>query len=318
MYRSWIELRHLRYFVAVSEELHFGRAAARLHMSQPPLSQQIRSLETELGLTLLRRTNRRVELTNAGTAFLEGARRTLESANQTVREARSADDGETGELVLGFVDSAIYGYMPVVLRAYRKQHPSVRVVIRGLTSAEQVEKLERGEIQVGILRPLRVSSRLVIEELGREHLVVALPKGHQLAAKKQLHISDLRDEPLVFFRRDSAPAVYDRIMGMFHREGQLPHVAQEAGEQHTILGLVAAGLGYSITAEGMRQWGTENVVYRPLAHQNAWVPMGVAWRRSDRSDPVRWFVETARQHRASEVTRQVSKTVARRKTAART
>ena len=287
-------------------------------MSQPPLSQQIRSLEAELGLTLLRRTNRRVELTNAGIAFLEGARRTLESANQSVREARSANDGETGELILGFVDSAIYGYLPVVLRAFRKEHPSVRVVIRGLTSAEQVEKLERGEIQVGILRPLRVSSRIVIEELGREHLVVALPKGHRLAAKKQLRISDLRDEPLVFFRRDFAPAVYDRIMGMFHREGQLPHVAQEAGEQHTILGLVAAGLGYSITAEGMREWGTENVVYRPLAHQNAWVPMGVAWRRSDRSDPVRWFVETARQHGAAAARGLSGKAFSQRKIAART
>lgn len=287
-------------------------------MSQPPLSQQIRSLEAELGLSLLRRTNRRVELTTAGVAFLEGARRTLDSANQAVREARSADDGETGELVLGFVDSAIYGYMPLVLRAFRKEHPSVRVVIRGLTSAEQVEKLERGEIQVGILRPLRVSSRLVIEELGREHLVVALPKGHRLAAKKHLQISDLRDEPLVFFRRDYAPAVYDRIMGMFHREGQLPHIAQEAGEQHTILGLVAAGLGYSITADGMQQWGTENVVYRPLAHQNAWVPMAVAWRRSDRSDPVRWFVETARRHSASARPQRVRGPVARRKTALRT
>jgi len=299
MYRSEIELRHLRYFIAVSEELHFGRAAARLHMSQPPLSQQIRSLEAELGLTLFRRTNRRVELTSAGIAFLEGARRTLESANQTVRDARSADDGETGELVLGFVDSSIYGYMPAVLRAFRKQHPSVRVNIRALASAEQVEKLERGEIQVGILRPLRVSSRLVIEELGREHLVVALPKGHRLAGHKQIRISDLRDESLVFFKREFAPAVYDRIMGMFHRDGQLPHIAQEAGEQHTIIGLVAAGLGYSITAEGMRDWGTAGVVYRPLAHPYAWVPMGVAWRRGDRSDPVRWFVETARQLGAS-------------------
>jgi DNA-binding transcriptional LysR family regulator len=299
MYRSEIELRHLRYFVAVSEELHFGRAAARLHMSQPPLSQQIRSLEAELGLTLFRRTNRRVELTSAGIAFLEGARRTLESANQTVRDARSADDGETEELVLGFVDSAIYGYMPSVLRAFRKQHPSVRVTIRALASAEQVEKLERGEIQVGILRPLRVSSRLVIEELGREHLVVALPKGHRLASRKEIRIPDLREEQLVFFKREFAPAVYDRIMGMFHRDGQLPHIAQEAGEQHTIIGLVAAGLGYSITAEGMRDWGTEGVAYRPLAHTNAWVPIGVAWRRADRSDPVRWFVETARKLGAS-------------------
>jgi DNA-binding transcriptional LysR family regulator len=275
-------------------------------MSQPPLSQQIRSLEAELGLTLFRRTNRRVELTSAGVAFLEGARRTLESANQTVRDARSADDGETGELVLGFVDSSIYGYMPAVLRAFRKQHPSVRVNIRALASAEQVEKLERGEIQVGILRPLRVSSRLVIEELGREHLVVALPKGHRLANRKEIRIADLREESLVFFKRAFAPAVYDRIMGMFHRDGQLPHIAQEAGEQHTIIGLVAAGLGYSITAEGMRDWGTEGVVYRPLAQPNAWVPIGIAWRRADRSDPVRWFVETAREQGASSRKRRVT------------
>lgn len=263
-------------------------------MSQPPLSQQIRTLETELGLTLLKRTNRRVELTAAGTVFLEGARRTLESADKTVRDARSAADGETDELILGFVDSSIYGYMPTILRAFRKAHPSVRVIIRALTSAEQVEKLERGEIHVGIMRPLRVSSRLVIEEIGREQLVVALSKGHPLGTKKQLKIEDLRNEPLVFFKRAFAPAVYDRIMGMFQREGHIPHIAQEAGEQHTILGLVAAGIGYSLTAEGMSQWGAEGVIYRPLAHPSASIPMGVAWRRADRSDPVRWFVETAR------------------------
>jgi len=280
--------------VAVAEELHFGRAAARLHISQPPLSQQIRSLESELGLSLLRRTNRRVELTEAGRVFLEGARRTLDVANQSVREARNVHEGETAELTLGFIDSSIYGFMPAVLRSFREQHPSVRVVIRALSSAEQVEKLERGEIQVGILRPLRVSSRLVIEELGRERLMVALPQGHRLASKKELHIKDLKDEPLVFFRRDFAPAVYDRIMGMFHREGQTPDIAQEACEQYTLLGLVAAGLGFSIAAEGMRQWQNEGIVYRPLAHPSAWVPVAVAWRRGDRSEPVRWFVETAR------------------------
>lgn len=278
----------------MAEELHFGRAAARLHISQPPLSQQIRSLESELGLSLLRRTNRRVELTEAGRVFLEGARRTLDTANQSVREARNVHEGETAELILGFIDSSIYGFMPAVLRSFREQHPSVRVVIRALSSAEQVEKLERGEIQVGILRPLRVSSRLVVEELGRERLVVALPKGHRLAAKKDLHIKDLKDEPLVFFQRDFAPAVYDRIMGMFHREGQTPDIAQEAGEQYTLLGLVAAGLGFSITSEGMRQWQNEGIVYRPLSHPSAWVPVAVAWRRADRAEPVRWFVETAR------------------------
>jgi len=307
VYRSGIELRHLRYFVAVAEELHFGRAAARLHMSQPPLSQQIRSLESELGLSLLRRTNRRVELTEAGQVFLEGARKTLETANQVVRETRNVHDGETAELILGFIDSSIYGYMPALLREFRQQHPSVRVIIRALTSAEQVEKLERGEIQVGILRPLRVSSRLVVEELGREQLVVALPKGHRLAAHKELQVADLKDEPLVFFRRDFAPAVYDQFIGLFHREGQTPNIVQEAGEQHTMIGLVAAGLGYSITAEGMSKWGTEGVVYRPLAHASAWVPMSIAWRRADRSEPVRWFVETARAYGPSSLGTSIAK-----------
>jgi DNA-binding transcriptional LysR family regulator len=283
----------------VAEELHFGRAAARLHISQPPLSQQIRSLETELGFSLFWRSNRRVELTGAGHAFLEGARRTLDSANQAVRDGRAVHGGATAELTLGFIDSSIYGFMPAVLRSFRKQHPSVRVVIRSLSSGEQVERLERGEIQVGILRPVRVGSRLVIEEIGREQLVIALPKGHRLEALEKIRIADLKDEPLVFFRRETVPSVYDRIIGMFHKEGQMPDVAQEAGEQHTLLGLVAAGLGYSIGAEGMRRSGTEGVIYRPLAHPNAWVPIGIAWRRNDRSEPVRWFVETARAHAAS-------------------
>ena len=207
--------------------------------------------------------------------------------------------GRTAELVLGFIDSSIYVIMPAVLRSFRSLHASVRVVIRGLISAEQIDLLERGEIQVGILRPVRVGPRLVIEEIGRERLVVALPKGHRLADLEQIRISDLKDEPLVFFRREFAPAVYDRIMGMFHTAGQTPDIAQEAGEQHTLLGLVAAGLGFSIGAEGMSHWGADAVIYRPLAHPSAWVPIGIAWRRSDHTDQVRWFVETARAYGAS-------------------
>lgn len=227
-------------------------------------------------------------------AFLDGARRTLASANETIKAARVAHSGETAVITLGFVDSSIYGFMPVVLRAFRKQHPSVRVVIRALSSAQQVEALERGDIQVGILRPVRASARLIIEEIARERLIVAVPRGHRLASLDQIHIEDLRDEPMVFFQRDTVPSVYERIMGMFRRAGQEPNIVQEAGEQHTLIALVAAGLGYSITAAGPQYWGTRDVVYRPLAHAAAWIPMGIAWRRAERSEPVSWFVETAR------------------------
>lgn len=289
-----MELRHLRYFVAVAEELHFGHAAARLHIAQPPLSQQIRNLETELGFKLFWRSNRRVELTSGGLAFLEGARRTLASADQAVMSARAADGGETAKVSIGFIDSAVYSLMPKILRAFRIAYPSVRVIIRAMSSAQQVEALERGEIQVGILRPIQASNRLIIEELVREQLVVALPKNHRLGALDRIHIRDLKDEAFVFFDRDYVPSVYDRIMGMFHRAGQMPNIVQEAGEQHTIIGLVAAGLGYTITAEGISDWAKGDVVYRPLVHQSAWIPMGVAWRRAERYKPVLWFVETAR------------------------
>jgi DNA-binding transcriptional LysR family regulator len=247
-----------------------------------------------LGLKLFWRSSRKVELTPAGAAFLEGARRTLADADEAVRIARSVRGGETAVVTLGFVDSSVYSFMPKVLRDFRRRYPEVRVVIQALSSAQQVLALERGEIQVGILRPLRTSSRIVMEELGRESLVVALPRAHRLADHERIRIDDLRNEPFVFFKREFAPSVYDRIVGMFHRAGQMPNIVQEGGEQNTLIGLVAAGIGYSITAEGLADWGTRDVVYRPLVHPAAWVSMSIAWRKNDRSDPVSSFVASAR------------------------
>ena len=288
-----MELRHLRYFVTVAEELHFGRAAALLHIAQPPLSQQIKALEAELGVRLFWRSSRRVQLTPAGAVFLEGARRTLAEAGETVRSARAAAGGERATIVVGFVDSSVYSFLPRILRAFLESHPTVRVRTRALTSAQQIDALERGDIHVGILRPARASPRIAVQELGRESLVVALTRGHPLTSLDRIRIDDLKGEPLVFFQRELVPSVYDLIMGMFLRAGQTPHIVQEAGEQHTLIALVAAGIGYTITAEGLQDWGTRDVVYRPLAHPAAWVSMNIAARRYSRSEPVASFIDSA-------------------------
>ncbi|MBJ7601291.1 MAG: LysR family transcriptional regulator [Candidatus Dormibacteraeota bacterium] len=279
--------------MTVAEELHFGRAAAILHIAQPPLSQQIKALEAELGVKLFWRSSRRVELTGAGVAFLDGARRTLAEAGEAARSARAAAGGERATIVVGFVDSSVYSFLPDILRAFMASHPTVRVKTRALTSAQQIDALERGDIQVGILRPARASSRIVVQELGREALVVALTRGHPLTGLDRVQIKDLQGEPLVFFQRELVPSVYDLIMGMFHRAGQMPHIVQEAGEQHTLIALVAAGIGYSITAEGLQDWGTRDVVYRPLAHPAAWVAMNIASKRSSHSEPVASFIDSA-------------------------
>src|SRR5438067_10636732 len=163
-----MELRQLRYFVAVAEELHFSRAAARLHIAQPPLSQQIKKLETELHTQLLWRTRRHVELTEAGKAFLEEARKALAQADHAARVAKLVAQGESRQLQLGFIDSALYGFVPRLLRSFREQKPDIQVVLHEMTSGQQVEALKRSEIQVGILRPTRGGAQLSFYEIGRE------------------------------------------------------------------------------------------------------------------------------------------------------
>jgi DNA-binding transcriptional LysR family regulator len=289
-----VELRQLRYFIAVAEELHFTRAAARLHIAQPPLSQQIQQLERELRTPLLHRTSRNVELTEAGRAFLDEARRTVAQAERAAQVARQAAMGPSAQLHLAFVDSSLHGYVPQLLRMHRRAQPNTHVTLTERSSGQQVEAIQRGEVQVGLLRPTRGGPQVVMEEIGRERLVAAIPADHPLGRRAEVSIDDLSGLPMVFFERSVAPGLHDQLMGLFRGAGAPPLIVQEASEGHTIVGLVAAGLGVSLVPETLSAWRQRDVVYRPLADAAARVAMCVGWRRGDRSDAVASFLATAR------------------------
>lgn len=289
-----MDLRHLRYFVAVAEELHFGRAAERLHIAQPPLSQQIKQLETEMAVTLFQRTKRHVELTPAGETFLVEARRTLEQADHAIASARLAHLADANELVLGFIDSAVYYYLPRLLSAYQRVHPNVQLTLREMTSGHQVEALEAGSIQAGILRPSRVGPHISFEEIARERFVVAVNRNHRLAHVRAIDLRDLREDRFVFFRRELAPELHDHMLGLIKKAGYSPRIVQEADEARTLIGLVAAGIGVFLTTESLWGWGGNDIVYKPLVEAATWLPMSLAWRVNDRSVALQAFVSSTR------------------------
>jgi DNA-binding transcriptional LysR family regulator len=289
-----MELRHLRYFIAVAEELHFSRAAARLHIAQPPLSQQIKQLEAELHTQLLWRTKRRVELTAAGEAFLEEARRTLAQADHAAWVAQSTAAGDTGQVQVGFIESALPRFLPRLLRSFRERHPKVQVVLQGLTSGQQVEALKRAEIQVAVLRPTRAGAQVAFHEIGTEGLLVAMPADHRLAELETVPVEELEHEGWVLFPRLLSPGLHDHLVGICRKAGFVPRVVHEAREGRTIVGMVGAGMGVALVAESMRNLGGLEVICRPLAASDARIPMCVAWRRDERARVVRSFIEIAK------------------------
>ena len=260
-----MELRHLRYFAAVAEELHFGRAAARLGMAQPPLSQQIRQLERELGVELLSRTRRRVELTEAGRVFLEEARAILQRVAQATTAARRAARGETGALAIGVVATATYGLMPRAFRLFRARHPDVALTIGVMSTGAQVAALRAGQLQLGIARPPFGDETLVAEPLHEEPVIAALPSGHPLSARRALPLRALAHEPFVLFPRDRRPGWYDFVLGLCRGAGFEPAVGQDAPELATAMALVAAGIGVTLVPAAVQDLRRSGVDYRPLA-----------------------------------------------------
>ncbi|MDT0345994.1 LysR family transcriptional regulator [Streptomyces litchfieldiae] len=262
-----MELRQLRYFLAVAEELHFGRAAERLGITQPALSQQIKRLENDLGARLLTREARRVSLSAAGAAFLPEARETLARAGRAARVARRTAAGQAGRVILGFVGSATDELLPRALPALRARHPELRLVLREMTSSEQVAALRRGDLDLGLLRPPSppvpgLRTRLV----AREPLVAAVPGDHALAERAVLTPADLAGEPFVLFPRERGPWLYDLIVDYCRAGGGAPpRVAQEAVMMQTITALVAAGLGLALVPSSQRAVVRRGVVFRPLA-----------------------------------------------------
>ncbi|MBB5236156.1 LysR family transcriptional regulator [Deinococcus budaensis] len=275
-----MELRHLRHFVALAEEQHFGRAAERVFVVQQALSNSIKNLEDEVGVPLVLRTTRRVQLTPAGREFLGGARETLAQAAQTVERARRAARGEVGRLTVGFVSGLAFGGLPEIVRSFREQFPNVSVDLRELTAQEQEAALRGGMIDVGLmLLPVR-DPALDSRPLWRQPLVAALPAGHRLARRRRLRIGDLAHEPFVFFPRHLRATYFDQVMRWCSGAGFTPNVVQEAIEIPTLLSLVAAGVGVFLPIEFFGRLSLPGVVYRPVEDAPV-VEIVAVWRREE-------------------------------------
>jgi DNA-binding transcriptional LysR family regulator len=289
-----MELRHLRYFVAVAEELHFRRAAERLNISQPPLSQQIQTLEAEVGVQLLLRDRRGVELTAAGQAFLTEARHTLGAADHAVATARRVAHGELGDLSVGFVGSTMYGRVPELLRAFREERGEVGIRLRELTSSEQMDALQARQIDIGFLRPPVAAAGITVETLFEEPIVVALPADHPLAGSPRVDARRLRDEAIVTLSAQDAPGIAAATDNLLAAAGVVPHVVQIVTEVPTAIGLVASGLGVTFVPESLMTLNRTGVVYRPLAGRRQTVRFAVAYRTRDQPPVVSAFLDLAR------------------------
>ena len=290
-----IELRHLRYFVAVAEELHFGRAASKLGIQQPPLSQQIKQLEAELGHALFTRTSRSVALTAAGRELLERTRRTLTRLQEDLHAVKRIGRGEVGVLNIGFAGSAMLSALPEVIKAYRREYPDVQLSLREMVTSDSVAHLRDGTIDLGFLRDPGAIDGLVIDSLLRESFVAILPAKHRLAKQKSISAAKLEGDPLIFYRRSVGPVAYDRTIGVFERAGFTPEIVQEAMQWPTAIRLVAAGLGVSIAPACVAKMSTPGVVFRRIVTKDAFTEIALGRRDEPATPTAEAFVRLARE-----------------------
>ena len=290
-----IDLRQLRYFIAVTETLHFGRAAEQLHISQPPLSRQIRLLEEALGVALFQRGKAAVRLTEAGAAFLPEVRRTLAQAEKAVaaaRAARPADAPSAGQFVLGYTTVFDRSAIPDVLEPLSRQFPDWRISMRGQHSISLVRALRQGAMDAAFIGLFTEAPGLVVRTVREEPLVVALPSGHALARRRQLALADLAGPgapPLYWFERRLNPGFYDHCQAYFERVGFAPALLPEPADHHITLGLIAEGRGVALVPASMRQVRRHGVVFRPLKpdREGGALTMGVALAyRADNPSPL--------------------------------
>lgn len=292
-----LDLRQLRYFIAVAEELHFGKAAERLHMTQPPLSQTILQLEELLGAPLFERSRRAVALTPAGEALLPEARRLLAQAGTLPDLVRRAAAGEQGRLSLAFVSSADYSVLPPFLRRYRAAYPQVQITLREATSDRQVDDLLHARIDAGLLIPPlpdKASVQLDYLKVLAEPLMLAAPAG--LVPEGAVWLREVPAAPLIIFPRPIAPALHDAILGCFRAAGITPVIGQEAIQMQTIVGLVSAGMGMALVPQSVSNLMRPGVEYRALRDPAPLVETGLAWRRDNASPVLQGFLELLRKN----------------------
>lgn len=285
-----MELRHLRYFITVAEELNFSRAAERLHIAQPPLSQQIRQLEAELGVQLFWRTKRRVELTEAGAAFLEEVHQVFRQVNQAVRTARRASRGEIGRLAIGFNSSATYSVLPNLLRQFQQQCPDVELVLHELTTSQQLEQLHCHQIDVGLLYLPVDENQLNVKPILQEPLMVALPETHALANYSHVSIRELIDEPFILPPHHLGAGLYSQIVDFFERINIYPKITQSATLLQTAISLVAGGVGIALVPASLRNLQRTGVIYKDITEPTPEIKIGIAWRKQDLSPILQQFI----------------------------
>jgi DNA-binding transcriptional LysR family regulator len=276
-----IELRHLRYFVAVAEELHFGHAAARLHMAQPPLSQAIRRLEEGIGCQLLARTSRSVALTPAGTAFLERARRTLRNVESDVQEARSIGQGQQGLLNVGFVGSAMLSTLPSILSRYVAAYPGVQRALHESFPSRVIDGLVAGDVDAGIVRDAEPVEGLIATPMLTEPFVAVLPAGHPAAGRASMSVAALAGTPFVLPPRSAGARAFEKPLVLCEEHGFRPRVAHEATHWLTILRLVGAGLGVSIAPACVRRIATPEVACVALDETRVVSELGLVHRQGE-------------------------------------
>jgi DNA-binding transcriptional LysR family regulator len=290
-----VDIRQLRYFQAVAEELHFGRAAARLAIAQPALSRQVQQLEEELGTPLLRRTQRRVELLPAGALLLERARAIQHDLAQALADARRTGAGELGRLALGFIHSSTYGLLPAMVGRFRQLYPGIELELQELPITAQHAALLRGTIDLGLLRVQPAPPELEVLPVMPDPFVLAVPAKHPLAQRTRVRLKAVAGEPFVMFPRDGSPLFHERIQALFEQAGIRPRVAQHATQIHTVLGLVGAGLGLAIVPASGRNLRPRNVRFVQIADKAEPLHVALAWRRGHDTPAVRSFRKVAQE-----------------------
>ena len=291
-----MELRHLRYFLAVAESLNFSRAAEILHIAQPPLSQQIQQLEAELGFQLFHRTKRRVQLTAAGELFQRETQQLFQQLEQAIEKGQQASRGEVGQLAIGFVSSAAYNVLPLILQRFRQAVPGVTLELQELTTNQQLELLHQGKIDVGFVRPpvanmddkinTGIQSRIIFQE----PLIVALSTVHPLAQQETVEVRSLQFEPFILFPRHLAPGLHDPIISLCQQAGFSPQIVQEAIQMQTIVSLVAAEMGVAIVPSSLQNLQRRGVVYKPFIDIVPIVEIALIWQ-SPSSSTVERFLQ---------------------------
>jgi DNA-binding transcriptional LysR family regulator len=282
-----MELRQMRYAVAVADELHFGRAAERLLVAQPSLSRQVRDLERDLGVELFERTSRSVKLTPAGAAFVDAARRALSAAQSSREAAVDAAAGVRGTVTLGFVASAAIHILPDLVRRHSSARPEVQLILREMTTEEQMTALHEEVIDVGLSRDLEAQDGLEVSTLLREPLLAVVPTSHPLQHRRTIGIADLVGTEFVTLPRDRVPRAWDRLVVLAHAGGVRLHLAQEANQFATLLALVAAEVGVAVVPASVRALRQEGVHYLRLRDEGAWTEVCAAVRQGDTNPTAR-------------------------------